>query len=103
MLLEAGLLAVVASLVGVLAGIGIAAGILALFQALDLALPTVPLVLTPGTLLPGLIVGTVVTVLAAARARDPRHAHRADGGHARSAGPSTGRPAGARSSSASGC
>ncbi len=63
-LLEAGLLAVVASLVGVVAGIAIASGILALFQALDLKLPTVPLVLTTGTLLPGFVVGAVVTVLA---------------------------------------
>ncbi len=55
----------VASLAGTGLGVALGAGLIALFNAVGLTIPEVPLPLTPGTLLPSLIVGIVVTLIAA--------------------------------------
>ena len=55
----------VASLVGTGLGVALGAGLIALFNAMGLTIPEVPMALTPGTLLPGLAVGIVITLIAA--------------------------------------
>ena len=61
---EALLVGIVASLLGVLAGIGVAAGILAIFEAIGFGLPATGIRVPAGTVVTGLVVGVVVTVLA---------------------------------------
>jgi putative ABC transport system permease protein len=63
-ILEAAIVGIVASVIGTGVGIGIAAGLLALFSATGSTLPIVALVLTPGTLVPGLVLGVIVTLIA---------------------------------------
>jgi putative ABC transport system permease protein len=63
-ILEAGIVAVVASAIGTGVGIGIAAGLFGLFKAMGATLPIVGLVLTPGTIVPGFVLGVVVTLIA---------------------------------------
>ncbi len=62
---EALAVGVVASLIGILAGLGVAAGLQALLDAADLGFPSHPLVFTGGTAVLSLVVGLVVTLLAA--------------------------------------
>ncbi|GAA3179978.1 MULTISPECIES: ABC transporter permease [Streptomyces] len=64
-LVEATLLGVVASAVGLGLGVGIALGIRAVLNANDAGLPDGPLVISPTAVLASLATGTVVTVLAA--------------------------------------
>ncbi|MFF2658222.1 ABC transporter permease [Kitasatospora sp. NPDC058032] len=64
-LAEALLVGLTASLGGLLAGIGIAAGLQAVIGSLDTVMPTGPLVIAPSTVIASLLVGTLVTVLAA--------------------------------------
>ena len=64
-MVEALLVGAVASVVGVIAGIGVGAGLRAFFGAVGFSFPSGGLVLRPGTVMVGLIVGIGVTVFAA--------------------------------------
>ncbi|MDH6708922.1 putative ABC transport system permease protein, partial [Kitasatospora sp. MAA19] len=65
-LIEALLLGLTASVAGLLAGIGIAAGLQSLLNGpMDANLPDGPLVISPSTIIASLLVGVLVTVLAA--------------------------------------
>ncbi|WP_380283181.1 ABC transporter permease [Kitasatospora purpeofusca] len=64
-LAEALLVGLTASVGGLLAGIGIAAGLQSVIGSLDTGMPTGPLVIAPSTVIASVVVGTVVTVLAA--------------------------------------
>src|SRR3954464_4181751 len=64
-LLEALTIGLVGSLVGILAGLGFAKAINALFKALGIDLPTTSLVLEPRTVIVCLLVGTLVTLAGA--------------------------------------
>lgn len=64
-LIEALCVGLAASLVGLGAGIGLGAGLRALMGTFDLSVPDGPLVVTDGTVVSALLVGVVVTVLAA--------------------------------------
>lgn len=61
--LEAVIVGLVASALGVLGGIGFAEGITAFFAAFGLGLPTSGLVLSPGTVVIAVVVGVTVTVV----------------------------------------
>jgi putative ABC transport system permease protein len=63
-LVEAFAIGLLASLIGLLSGFGLAAGLRALFKALDLDLPSTGLVFAPRTVVVSLLVGVVVTVVA---------------------------------------
>jgi putative ABC transport system permease protein len=62
---EAFVVGVIASLIGLAAGVGIAAGILALFDAIGFGLPAAGIEIKPRTVIAALMVGIVVTMLAA--------------------------------------
>jgi putative ABC transport system permease protein len=62
--LEAFVIGLVASITGLLAGIGLAKGLSALFGALDLALPESGQPVEPRTIVVSLLLGTVLTVIA---------------------------------------
>ncbi|MDQ3668960.1 MAG: ABC transporter permease, partial [Actinomycetota bacterium] len=62
--LEALVVGILASVVGLFAGVGLAYGLDALFAALNLDLPSTGLVFAPRTVIVSLLVGTVVTLLA---------------------------------------
>ncbi len=62
-LLESLFVGLFASIVGVLGGIGVATGLRALFSAFGGALPSGPLVVNPSTVIVGILVGTIVTVV----------------------------------------
>jgi putative ABC transport system permease protein len=64
-LLEALVIGAIASLIGLALGILLAVGLQALFRALDLELPTTDMVIATRTIIVALLVGVVVTVLAA--------------------------------------
>jgi putative ABC transport system permease protein len=64
-LLESAVVAVAASAMGLGVGILIAKGIFMLFDAVGASLPTVGLVVTPATLVPGFALGIGVTLIAA--------------------------------------
>ena len=64
-LLEAAIIGLVASALGILGGIGFVAGITALFEAFGFSLPSSGLVLSPSTVLIALLVGLLVTIVAA--------------------------------------
>ncbi|MEW2568431.1 ABC transporter permease [Streptomyces sp. NPDC047070] len=64
-LLEAFLVGTVAAVTGLLAGIGIGAGLRALMGTLDAAVPAGPLVVSPGTVVTSFAVGILITMLAA--------------------------------------
>ncbi|MBQ0847072.1 ABC transporter permease [Streptomyces sp. BH-SS-21] len=64
-LLEAFLVGTVAAVTGLLAGIGIGAGLRALMGTLDAAVPAGPLVISPGTVVTSFAVGILITMLAA--------------------------------------
>ena len=63
-LLEAAVIGVVASAVGIFGGIAFVAGITALFESFGLALPSGGLILSTKTVVVALVVGVVVTILA---------------------------------------
>ena len=63
-LLETAVIGVVASAVGLVLGLGIAAGLKALFGALGVDLPKATMVLAPRTVVISLVIGTLVTLLA---------------------------------------
>jgi putative ABC transport system permease protein len=62
--LEAFVIGLVASLAGLFLGLGLAAGLNALFKALNLDLPTQGLVFAPRTIIVSMVIGVVVTLLA---------------------------------------
>lgn len=64
-LLEAVAVGVVAAALGILAGVLLAIGITELLDSLGVDLPTTTVKVTPGTVAAGLVVGVLVTVLAA--------------------------------------
>ena len=64
-LVEAALVGFVGSVLGIALGIGVALGLQGLFNAVGAEIPTGGLAILPRTLLVGLLVGLVVTVLAA--------------------------------------
>jgi len=63
-MLEALVIGVLASVIGLFLGLALAKGLNALFKALELELPTTGLVFSPRTVIVSLLVGTVVTLLA---------------------------------------
>jgi putative ABC transport system permease protein len=64
-LVEGLVIGTVASLIGTALGVALGAGLIALFNAMGLTIPAVPMALTPATLLPSLVVGTTITLVAA--------------------------------------
>jgi putative ABC transport system permease protein len=62
---ESLLIGVLAAAIGVVAGIGVAAGLSALFELLGAGLPNTGLAISPGSLLAGFVVGLIVTLIAA--------------------------------------
>src|SRR3546814_5467946 len=64
-LLEALLVGLVAAVIGLAAGIGLAIGVQSLLKAIGVDLPTTSTVIRPNTILVALVVGVVVTVLSA--------------------------------------
>ncbi|MBT2386428.1 ABC transporter permease [Streptomyces sp. ISL-11] len=64
-LIEALVVGAIAAVAGLLAGIGIGAGLRALMNGTGATVPDGPLVISPNTILTSLVVGVVVTVLAA--------------------------------------
>ncbi|MEV6169520.1 FtsX-like permease family protein [Streptomyces sp. NPDC051954] len=64
-LIEAFVVGTVAAVSGLVAGIGIGAGLRALMGTFDAAVPAGPLVITPGTVGAALAVGVLITMLAA--------------------------------------
>jgi putative ABC transport system permease protein len=63
-LIEAFVIGLIASVVGLFAGLGLAAGLNALFKALNADLPTESLVFAPRTVIVSLLIGVVVTLAA---------------------------------------
>ncbi len=63
-ILEALVIGIIASIVGLFAGLGLAAGLNALFKALNFDLPTQGLVFAPRTIVVSMVIGIVVTLLA---------------------------------------
>jgi putative ABC transport system permease protein len=63
-ILEAFVIGFLAALVGLFAGLGLAAGLNALFKALNADLPTQGLVFAPRTIIVSMLIGVVVTVAA---------------------------------------
>ncbi|HWH15312.1 MAG TPA: FtsX-like permease family protein, partial [Miltoncostaeaceae bacterium] len=64
-LVEALLIGLIASVVGILFGIGVAVGLQALFDLFGASLPQTTLQVAPRTIIVGLVVGVVVTLVAA--------------------------------------
>ncbi|QHC20713.1 ABC transporter permease [Streptomyces sp. GS7] len=64
-LIEASVVGAVAAVTGLVAGIGIGAGLRALMSSTGAKVPDGPLVISPSTIITSLLVGIVVTVLAA--------------------------------------
>ncbi|WP_228920228.1 ABC transporter permease [Streptomyces sp. DH20] len=64
-LIEAFVVGAVAAVVGLVAGVGIGAGLRSLMGTLDAPMPDGPLVITPGTVVSAFAVGILVTMLAA--------------------------------------
>ncbi|MGP4050377.1 ABC transporter permease [Streptomyces sp. 2A115] len=64
-LLEAFLVGAVAAVTGLIAGIGIGAGLRALMGTLDATVPAGPLIISPGTIVTSFAVGILITMLAA--------------------------------------
>jgi putative ABC transport system permease protein len=63
-ILEALVIGFLASLIGLFAGLGLAAGLNAIFKALNFDLPTQGLVFAPRTIIVSMLIGTIVTLLA---------------------------------------
>ena len=62
--LEGGVIGLLASVLGLLAGIGLAKGMVALFSAMGFELPAASTVIAPRTIIVSVVVGTVVTLIA---------------------------------------
>jgi putative ABC transport system permease protein len=62
---EALAVGLVAAVAGIISGLGVASGLKALFSAFGFDIPSTGLVVTPVTVIAGLLVGTVVTTVAA--------------------------------------
>ena len=82
-IVEALVIGIVASLLGLVLGFALARGINALFVALDLDLPTTSQVYAPRTFIVAVLIGVVVTVLAGLAPADARDARAADRGRPR--------------------
>ena len=63
-ILEAGVIGFLASLIGLFLGLALAAGLNALFKALNFDLPTQGLVFAPRTIIVSMLIGVIVTLLA---------------------------------------
>jgi putative ABC transport system permease protein len=63
-ILEALVIGFLASLIGLFAGLGLAAGLNAIFKALNFDLPTQGLVFAPRTIIVSMLIGVIVTLLA---------------------------------------
>lgn len=66
-LAEAAIIGILGSIVGFFFGLGLAVGLMRLFEKLGLELPKNAMVIAPRTVIVSLVVGVVVTVLASAR------------------------------------
>ncbi len=66
-MVEALVIAALASVVGVAFGVAVAQGLKVLFSAFGIDLPATSLVVTPRTIIVGMVVGVVITLLAAIR------------------------------------
>jgi putative ABC transport system permease protein len=66
-LTEAAIIGILASIVGLFFGVGLAIGLMRLFEKLGLELPKNAMVIEPRTVIVSLVVGVVVTVIASAR------------------------------------
>jgi putative ABC transport system permease protein len=64
-LFEAGIVGVIGSVLGIAAGVGLAIGLRAFLDAIDVGLPSGPLDVRPRTIVVGLAVGVLVTLLSA--------------------------------------
>ncbi len=64
-LLEAVIVGIIASVIGILAGLGLAIALRAVFDAIGIALPASSLILAPRTIFIGLLLGVVVTAISA--------------------------------------
>ncbi|EKX68988.1 ABC transporter permease [Streptomyces ipomoeae] len=64
-LIEAFVVGVIAAVTGLVAGVGIGAGMRSLMGTLDATVPDGPLIVSPGTVVTALLVGVLVTMLAA--------------------------------------
>ncbi|MFG1998714.1 ABC transporter permease [Spirillospora sp. NPDC048911] len=64
-LTESAVVGLVGSITGLLAGLGLGGGALALFNALGAGIPTAAVTLAPRTIVVGLLVGVIVTVVSA--------------------------------------
>ncbi|MET9321791.1 FtsX-like permease family protein [Streptomyces sp. NPDC003038] len=64
-LAEAGVVGLVSALIGLVSGIGLAVGMRVLMESLEAKIPAGDLVIAPGTIVTALIIGVVVTTLAA--------------------------------------
>ncbi len=64
-LLEAVVVGIVASVIGIVAGLGLAVALRAVFDAIGIALPASSLILAPRTIVIGLVLGVVVTAVSA--------------------------------------
>ncbi|WP_028066222.1 ABC transporter permease [Solirubrobacter soli] len=62
--LEGAVIGLLASVLGLLAGIGLAKGIVALFSAMGVDLPAASTVIAPRTIIVSIVVGTLVTLIA---------------------------------------
>jgi putative ABC transport system permease protein len=64
-LIEALAVGLIASIVGLVAGIGVAIGLKSLMSAIGIEIPTTSVVILPGSMLIAFVIGVVVTVMAA--------------------------------------
>ena len=62
--LEGFVLGLLASVIGLVSGVGIAKGMIALFSALGVDLPKAPTVIEPRTIIVSLLLGTIITLIA---------------------------------------
>ncbi len=82
-IIEALVIGLSASIVGLFLGLALAVGLKALFKALNLELPETDTVFATRTIVVSLLVGTLVTLVAGLFPGDPRDARAADRGGAR--------------------
>ena len=82
-LIETIVVGLLASILGVLVGIVLAPALAAMLKAFGLDLGTTGLVVKGSTVVIGIVIGLVATVISGLRARPPRHARGAGGGDAR--------------------
>ena len=82
-ILEALVIGLLASVIGLFLGLGLAKGLTALFDSIGFDLPTTGLVFAGRTILVSLLAGVLVTLVGRALPGDPRDARAADRGGAR--------------------